>query len=205
MIKSIFKKLNGFNRIVILLALSDVFTWGSYTIISILTGIYLSDKFGEHTITFIGVGTAIYFITRAAFQIPVGLITDKIKKDKDEIAILFIGVLLMGLPFIFYPKITENYQYYILQFIFGLGASLNVTNWRKLFALNVDSGREGIQYAIYETILSFSIAIISILGGYIANISEGYFDALMSLGGVFIMLGSFWIILIYKYDDRSSK
>ncbi len=205
MIKKNVKKLNGFNRIVLLLALSDVFTWGSYTIISILTGIYLSNKFGEHTITFVGVGTAIYFFTRATFQIPIGLITDKIKKDKDEITILFIGVLLMGLPFIFYPSITRNYQFYILQFIFGLGASLNVTNWRKLFALNVDSGREGFQYAIYETILSFSIAIISILGGYIANISAQYFDALISLGGVFIMLGSFWIILIYKYDDRNSK
>jgi len=204
-IKKLFRKSKGFNRVVILLALSDVFTWGSYIIISLLTGLYLSKRFGEDTVTLIGVGTAVYYVTRASFQIPVGLITDKIKKDRDEIAILFAGVILMGLPFIFYPQITNSFQYYLLQFTFGLGASLNVINWRKLFALNVDSGKEGIQYAIYETILSFSVAAISILGAYLANISEKYFDAVMSVGGILIMLGSIWIILIYKYDDRVSK
>jgi MFS family permease len=198
-------KLKKINRVVIFLALSDVFTWGSYTIISLLTGIYLSNKLGGSALELIGIGTAIYFLTRAFFQIPIGLITDRIKKDKDEIAILFVGVILMGLPFLFYPQITHNYQFFLLQFIFGLGASLNVTNWRKLFALNVDSGREGIQYAIYETILSLSVAAISVLGGYIANINETYFDAVMSFGGIFIMLGSIWIILIYKYDSRNSK
>ncbi len=111
----------------------------------------------------------------------------------------------MGIPFLFYPDLSKPYQYYILQFIFGLGVALNVTNWRKLFALNIDGGREGIQYGIYEMILSLSIAVLSIVGGMIANMGSIYFDSVMSFAAVFMMLGNIWIILIYKYDDRKSK
>ena len=76
---------------------------------------------------------------------PIGKITDKIKSDSDEILFLLIGAILMGLPFIVYPFISIPVHYYILQFVFGLGVSFNLTNWRKLFALNVDKNREGTQ------------------------------------------------------------
>ena len=205
MLKKIVRKLRKFNKVVIFLSLSDVFSWGSFTVISILSGIYLSHKLGVDTIKLIGIGTAIYFFTRAAFQIPIGLFTDKYKKDKDEILILFVGVLLMGVPYLFYPYIQQPSHYFILQFIFGLGVSLNVTNWRKLFALNIDGGKEGIQYGIYELIMSVCSGFLSILAGSIANLGSLYFDTVMSLAGVFIMSGSIWIILIYKYEGRKSK
>lgn len=204
MLREIVKKLTGFNRIVIYLSLSDVFSWGAFTVISILSGIYLSDKLGVDTLKFLGIGTSIYFFTRAAFQIPIGLITDKYKKDRDEILILFVGVLLMGMPYLFYPYIETPLQYFILQFIFGLGVSLNVTNWRKLFALNIDGGKEGIQYGIYDLIMSVSAGLLSIVAGTIANMGSLYFDTVISLAGIFIMLGSIWVILIYKYEDRKS-
>ncbi len=205
MLREIVKKLTGFNRVILYLSLSDVFSWGSFTVISILSGIYLSDKLGIDTLKFLGIGTSIYFFTRASFQIPIGLITDKYKKDRDEILILFVGVLLMGLPYIFYPYIETPFQYYILQFIFGLGVSLNVTNWRKLFALNIDGGKEGIQYGIYELIMSVCAGLLSILAGTIANMGDLYFDTVISVAGVLIMLGSVWIILIYKYEERKSN
>ena len=205
MLKKIVRKLRKFNKVVIFLSLSDVFSWGSFTVISILSGIYLSHKLGVDTIKLIGIGTAIYFFTRAAFQIPIGLFTDKYKKDRDEILILFVGVLLMGVPYLFYPYIQQPSHYFILQFIFGLGVSLNVTNWRKLFALNIDGGKEGIQYGIYELIMSVCSGFLSILAGSIANLGSLYFDTVMSLAGVFIMSGSIWIILIYKYEGRKSR
>jgi len=205
MLKEIVKKLTGFNRVVIYLSLSDVFSWGSFTVISILSGIYLSDKLGVDTLKFLGIGTSIFFFTKAILQIPLGLLTDKYKHDKDEILILFVGILLMGLPYIFYPYIETPYQYYILQFIFGLGVSLNLTNWRKLFALNLDKGKEGIQYGVYELIMSVCTGFLSILAGTIANMGDLYFDTVISLTGVLIMLGSIWVILIYKYEQRRSN
>ena len=203
--KNIFKRLSKFNKVVIYLSLSDVFTWGSYALISTLTGLYLANKLGENTVQFVGIGTSIYFLTRALFQIPIGTLTDKHKHDKDEILLLFCGILLMGFPFLLYPHIQNQYHYYVLQFIFGLGVSLNVTTWRKLFALNVDKGKEGRQYSIYEIIMSASTAVICVIGGYIANMGGLYFDTVISLAGCIIMLGGVWTVAIYKYDGRKSR
>ncbi len=202
---NLLKTIKRLNKVVIFLTLSDVFTWGTYMIISALTGLYLAEKLGQNAIEFVGIGTAIYFLTRAVSQIPLGRIADKYKNDKDEILILFVGTILMGIPFVFYPYISSQYHYFLLQFVFGLGVAFNVTNWRKLFALNVDGGREGRQYAFYETIVSACTALLSIVGGIIANLGQVYFDMVISFAGVVIMLGSIWILLIYKYDDRKSR
>jgi len=201
-VEKIFKKLN---RVVIYLTISDVFTWGTFMILSALTGLYLAQKLGQNAIQFVGIGTAIYFLTRAIFQIPLGRITDKYKNDKDEILILFVGILLMGVPFIFYPYISLPIHFYLLQFVFGIGVAFNVTNWRKLFALNVDGGREGRQYALYETIVSACTAVLSIVGGIIANLGTIYFDMVISFAGIVIMLGSIWVVLIYRYEERKSR
>lgn len=199
------KYIKKMNKVVLLLTLSDVFTWGPFYIISALSGIYLATKLGAGTVEFVGVGTAIYFLTRAVTQMPIGFITDKIKKDRDELIILIIGILLMGLPYIFYPMITKDFHYYILQFVFGLGVSLNLSNWRKLFAMNVDSGREGRQYGFYETIISLCTVILSATFGLVANLGDIYFDIVMIGSGILMMAGSIWIVMIFNFKKRKTN
>lgn len=197
--------LKKFNKVILLLTLSDAFTWGAFIIIANLAGIYLSGKLGEDTVSFVGIGTSIYFLTRALFQMPIGYLTDKIENDKDEVVLLVLGILLMGLPYIFYPMITQSFQYYVLQFIFGLGVSLNLPNWRKLFALNLDKGKEGFQYGFYETILSISTALFSTIVGYIANLGDTYFDMSMRGVGIIMMTSSFLVLFIFKVKERKSN
>jgi len=199
------KYTKGFNKVVLFLTMSDVFVWGPFFIISALSGIYLSNKLGTGSIEFVGVGTAIYFLTRAITQLPIGYITDKIKKDKDEIIILIAGIILMGFPYILYPLISTPMHYYILQFVFGLGVSLNIANWRKLFAMNIDSGREGRQYSFYETIVSLSTVILSVAVGLIANMGDMYFDLVMIASGILMMAGSIWVVLIFKFPKRKTN
>ena len=199
------KYTKGFNKVVLFLTMADVFVWGPFFIISALSGIYLSNKLGTGSIEFVGVGTAIYFLTRAITQLPIGYITDKIKKDKDEIIILIAGIILMGFPYILYPLISTPMHYYILQFVFGLGVSLNIANWRKLFAMNIDSGREGRQYSFYETIVSLSTVILSVAVGLIANMGDMYFDLVMIASGILMMAGSIWVVLIFKFPKRKTN
>lgn len=202
---SILKRFTKINKVLIFLTFSDVFSWGSFTVISALTGLYLANKLGQNTVEYVGIGTAIYFFVRGLAQMPIGHLTDKFKKDKDEIFLLALGIVLMGIPFLFYQKITVFYHYFLLQAIFGLGAALNVTNWRKLFALNIDGGREGRQYATYETIMSLCTGVLSVVGGVIANMGDKYFDLVISSAGLFILIASIWILLIYLIDERKSN
>jgi MFS family permease len=203
--KKIRIKIKNFNRVVLYLTLADVFTWGPLFIVSALAGIYLSDKLGRNTVSFVGIGTGISYITRAVFQLPIGKLTDKLKKDRDEIYILAFGALLVGLSFALYPLISQVWHYYFLQFLFGVGISLDVVNWRKLFAINVTEGMEGEEYAIYDTIVSTSSAILAVISGVIANLGDDYFDLVMISAGIFMMLASVWALKIRKVDGRVSK
>ena len=199
------KSIEKINKIVIYLTMSDVFSWGTYTVINAFTGLYLSQKLDKNAIQFVAIGTSIYFFTRAIFQLPIGKLTDKLKGDKDEILLLILGILLMGVPFLFYSQISAPIHYFILQFVFGFGTALNITTWRKLFSLNIDEGKEGTQYAVYETIMSALTGVLGIIGGTIASLGESYFDKVIAGAGIIIILSSIWPLFIYKNKDRKSR
>lgn len=199
------KKIFGLNRVVLLLSLADIFSWGPYMVISALSGLYLAIKLEMDAVQVVAIGTSIYYITRTILQMPIGKISDKIKSDSDEILFLLIGAILMGLPFIVYPFISIPIHYYILQFVFGLGVSFNLTNWRKLFALNVDKNMEGTQYGFYEICMSGGAAVFSALIGGLGSLSNRYFDIIIVSAGIIMLLASVWIFLIQKTNNRKSS
>jgi hypothetical protein len=66
---------------------------------------------------------------------------------------------------------------------------MNLNNWRKLFAKNLDNNHEGIGYGVYETIMSVSTAVFSLLGGHLSNMSPEIFEMVITSVGFFILLG----------------
>lgn len=190
------------NRVILYLTTSDIFTWGLMAVIQGFAGLYLAEKLDSDVIRVVGVGTGIFSFANALFQIPIGVLIDKIKKDRDDIFVLFTGNICMGMPFLFYPFINSEYVYFFLQFIVGAGTAMNLVSWRKIFAMNLDRGREGIEYAIYESIMGLTIGLFSLIAGIIANIGEGYFDAVMVAIGIIMMTSGLWVLLILGVDNR---
>ena len=193
------------NNVVILLTTSDIFVWGSYFVLNILAGLYLEEALGQDAIRIVGTGTGIYFISRAIFQLPLGIITDRLKSDKDEIFILFLASFFIGIPYMLYPTIKTESFYYLLQAVIGLGSSLNLNTWRKLFAKNIDKNEEGREYGFYETLMSISSAILVTVGGIVANISKEWFDAVIFGVGIITILGGLFGGCIILVKDRKSK
>jgi MFS family permease len=196
------KNNHRFNRVIIYLTTSDIFTWGLMIVLSSISGIYLANKLGGDAVKFVGIGTALFSIFKGLLQIPIGIFTDKVRKDKDEITFLLLGNILMGVPFIFYPLINSEYIYYILQSICGIGAAMNLVNWRKLFAKNLDKGKEGLEYGAYDTVMSLSVALFSIIAGFVADLSQHYFDAVIVVIGILMVSSGVWAALIYRVSDR---
>lgn len=192
------------NNVIVLLTLSDVFTWGLMIVINAIVGIYLAGKLDFDAVRAVGTGTAIYSFVVGLTQVPIGTLIDKIKKDTDDILALFVGNILMGLPFLFFPLIQTEYVYYVLMLAVGLGSSINVVSWRKLFATNIDKNKEGLEYGLYESTLSLSAGIFSLIAGIIANISAEYFDAVIVAIGLIMMSSGFWALLLFKIKNRAS-
>jgi hypothetical protein len=64
---------------------------------------------------------------------------------------------------------------------------------------------EGKEYAFYDAVLSMSTAVISVIFGVIANIGDKYFDMIITISGITMMLASIWILLIVRIKSRRSK
>ena len=193
------------NRVIWLLTFSDIFSWGLFLSITSIVGIYLSAKLGYNALEVVGVGVAISYLIRGVAQIPIGLITDDIKRDRDDLFFLIAGNLMMGLPFLFFPIIQSPIAYYVFQAIFGFGTAMNLVTWRKMFAKNLDKNKEGFSYAVYDTIMSIAIAFFSLAGGFLANSGQHIFDMLMIFIGVVIMSSSILPALIFDISNRNSK
>jgi len=192
------------NKVIWLLTFSDIFSWGLFLSITSLVGIYLSNKLGYDALEVVGIGVGLSYLIRGVSQIPIGLVTDNIKKDRDDLLILITGSILMGLPFLFYPVIQSALAFYFLHAIFGFGAAMNLVTWRKLFAKNLDKGKEGFTYAVYDTIMSAAIALFSFVGGILASNSPAIFDLVLMGIGVAIMASSTLPALIFDVSDRKS-
>ncbi|GAB4284355.1 MAG: hypothetical protein Kow0081_1470 [Candidatus Dojkabacteria bacterium] len=192
-------KFKNINKTLVILTTSDVFTWGFVVVINAFAGIYLETKLNVNAIQIVGIGTGIYSIVNGLLQIPVGYFIDKYKGTIDDIIVLFCGNILMGTPFLFFPIIQSEYAYYFLQLILGIGTAMNLVAWRKTFASNLDKNKEGLEYGIYQTVMSISIAIFGFVAGAIANISEQYFDLVMvTIGTLMASSGGFVLLLLKR-------
>lgn len=195
------------NNVIWLLTVNDVFTWGVYNVTLVLVGLYLAMKLDTNVTEIVGIGTAALFFSRGLLQVPIGILADRLRTQKDEIIFLMIGNLLMGLAVISYSLVTEPWHYYACQVVFGVGAAFNIVDWRKLFAQNLDKGSEGLEYSVYDTVMSFAIAVLAVMGGTVASISRTYFDMVMICVGLIMIVSNIWVILIYymKVDLPKKK
>lgn len=192
-------------KVIMYLTLSDIFTWGLYTVVNVFVGLYLEDKFNGNALQYIGIGISILFISKAISQIPIGIITDRIQTYKDDILVLFLGNALMAVPFFFYPVVTTPIFYYFLQMILGIGMSMNLVSWRKTFAENLEPGKEGISYAVYDTITSLAVTLFGIIIGYVANLGNIYFELMLVVIGLCMLSSGFWIKKMYFVLEYKNK
>jgi MFS family permease len=199
------EKIPKFNKVVALVTLSDVFVWGGYYIVFPLMGIYLALKIEADIVKIVGTGMGIYLFSSGLFQVMTGILLDKLKGQVDEALVLFLGSVVMGLPFLFFPYITGAGLFYFLQFVYGFGSSLNLVAGRKLFAKNASHEKEGLEYGIYGMIMNFTAAILTVVSGSIANINGVYFERIILLSGILMITGGIWpllIAIIKKKEDQ---
>ncbi|MCA9381473.1 MFS transporter [Candidatus Dojkabacteria bacterium] len=192
------------NKVIVYLTTSDVFNWALMAVMNGFVGLYLATKLETDVIRIVGIGYGILSLSQGLVQIPTGYFIDRTKSDRDDIFMLLFGDILMGAPFLLYPTITSEYHFFMLQFIIGFGAGINLVSWRKMFAKNLDKDKEGMEYGMYETIMAFCIAFFSLVAGIIANISETYFDIVMAGIGVIMLSSGLWAILLLKLEKEKN-
>jgi len=154
------------NKTLKLLMISDIFIFTGFGLISPILAIFIKDDLVGGTIAAAGIASAIFLVTHALLQI----IFAYVFNPKDRFWMLILGTLLIVTVPFGYIFLTQVWHIYIVQFIYGVGASFAYPSWYSLFSANLERGKRGFQWSIYSSCVGVGSAATAFIGAKLAEI-----------------------------------
>lgn len=186
------------HKIIRTLILSDLFILGSFGLIQPIFAVFILRQIGDGTITSIGIALTIQLFTKATFQILVGKWDDEERGNKRESLTLLLGSLILSSIPIAYMMAHSMIQIYAIQFAYGLANALTYPSWRVIFSRYARSDRVGMEWGIYDTIISLAAAVAAAVGAYIADSYS--FIYLFAVVSFLSFIGTGFIFYIFQQE-----
>ena len=185
------------NPVVKFLTISDIMVMGGFGFILPIFAVFIVGRIDGGTVEVVGIAEGIYLFTRSIMQIPFGYLIDKIKGEKDDFWVMFIGTLLLSLVPILYIFCDTPIKLYVVQFLYGLVGAATFPTWLAIFTRHIDKNREGLEWGVYQTFSGISAAVFSALGGFVAF--KYGFNILFIIVSIFCLIGGFFLLGLYQH------
>lgn len=160
--------LQGINKVVKILILSDVLMMGGFGLLSPIFAVYVTDTIKGGTVEVVGIASTIYLLVKSIGQLFAAEIIDRIKGELDDFWSMFIGSLVMCGLYIAYLFIKTPAHLYIVQFFLGLSTAFTFPSWMAIYTRHVDKQHEGKEWGMYYTLTDLASAGTAAVGGAIA-------------------------------------
>lgn len=191
--KSFFASLVDMNKILKILIISDILLFSGFGFIGPILAIFIHDSLKGGSIAAAGIASAIFLITHALLQILFAYVFN----PKDRLWMLRLGTFLMVLVPIGYIFSTSIYHIFLAQFVYGIGAAFGYPSWSSFFTSNLEKGRRGLQYAVYNSSVSIGSAITAAVG---ASLAEFFgFKIVFGIVAFFLFIG---FLVLFKLDKK---
>lgn len=195
-----FFSLNKISLVVRFLVLSEFFVWGSWGLIYPILAVYIMDNISGGGVEVAGIAYGIFVLTRSLFQIPVAVIADNVKGEKDDFWFLIGGTLLLVFTPILMIFIDQIWQLYLVQIVHGLGNAAIYPTRMAIFTRHIDKKHEGLEWGIFQTLMDVSLSVSAFLGGFMVA-SFGW-ATLMIIRSCLYLVGAGFVMAIYKKMKR---
>ncbi|MBI2550785.1 MFS transporter [Candidatus Uhrbacteria bacterium] len=191
------------NIVVRLLILSDVVWMGALGFLSPIFAIFILDNIKGGNEAVVGVAASIYLVTKSLMQIPAAAIIDRIRGEKDDFWIMFIGSLMGASIPLSYLFIHTPIQLYITQFVLGVVIAFTFPSYMAIFTRHIDKKREGTDWGIYFTLTDLSSAATAAIGGVMAA-TLGYHAVIFTMVAI-SLFGACALFPIRKHLIRTPR
>jgi MFS family permease len=181
-------KLISDNKVLKALTLSDFATWSGMSLINIVFTLFVIDKIDGASVTEAGIATMIFLSTAAVFNIPFGKFIDKHKGYTDEMYLLAGSSFLRGVALILTAFCTTIWPLYLLQVVLGFAKAMNYTSWRVLFSKFLSKDGAGLQWGVYETVISVGLGITALIGGVLGDVID--YSYIIIIAGILSLIGT---------------
>lgn len=191
-----FLALRVINPVIRILLLSDLIILSSYGLVSPILAVFIANSIEGGSVAVAGIASAIYLLSRSIFQMPIAIMIDNKKGERDDFWAVLIGSMIFSLVPLLFLIVSTPLQLYAIQFVYGLSTAILSPAWNAIWVRHIDKGHEGITAGLYNTFIGLGGALTASIGGLIAN--EYGFAPLFITVSVSSVIGSLLIIFIYK-------
>ena len=188
------------NVVIRFLILSDVVWGGASGLLGPIFALFILDFVEGGSATVAGVAAAIYLITKSIVQIPAATIIDKIRGEKDDFWIMFIGSLIGAAMPLLYLLVNTPLELYIVQFLIGVAIAFTFPSYMAIFTRHIDKHKEGTEWGIYFTLTDLCSAVAATIGGVLAD-SLGFSTLIV----IVVVIGIFGAGLLYPLRTHMWK
>ncbi|HBT81834.1 hypothetical protein A2757_00165 [Candidatus Giovannonibacteria bacterium RIFCSPHIGHO2_01_FULL_48_47] len=195
--------LKKISTILLILTWVDVLILSAFGLLSPVFAIFVTGQIEGGTATVVGFATAIYFIAKSIFQIPVGRYIDKHSGERDDFWVLLAGyIVLTAVPFL-YLLASSPLHVYSLQFLLGVADALSVPAYLAVFSRHLDKEHEGTEWSIRSVFTGGAAAVAGAVGGIVVDTFG--FQTLFLAAGILSVFSTLSIFLIkpFLYEERA--
>lgn len=185
------------NTVVRFMIMSDVIWIGALGFLGPIFSLFIVDYIQGGDAKVAGLAATIYLLTKSIFQVPFATIIDRIRGEKDDFWILFIGSICASLTPLFYLVIHTPMQLYLVQFFYGLTVAATFPSFMAVISRHMDHNKECSEWGTYFTLTDFSSAIAASIGGVMAA-SSG-FHPLIIIVVVVSFIGNLFLLPIRPF------
>jgi MFS family permease len=157
------------NSVIESLLLSDLLVFFGLGLITPIFAIFITEQVHGGTLEAVGLATAIYAVVRCLTTIPLSRYMDRTDGERDEFHFMIIGTLCAAIIPLFYIQVTEIWQVYVLEALYGLSQSMAIPGWRIIFTNHIDGGQVGYEWSLEDIMIGLGTAVAAYLGAIIAN------------------------------------
>jgi len=187
------------NKTLKLLILSDIFVLTGFGLINPILAIFIKDNITGGTIFTAGIASALFFITKVIFQIPIANYVDL---HDHKLRWLIIGTFLIAaVPFI-YMAANSIYMVYLAQIIYGIGAAAAYPTWLGIFSTHLDKNHCAYDWSVHSTLTGIGTAVTAALGSAIAEFVN--FKVTFGLVGILSLIGCFILFGLERKNEKIS-
>jgi len=197
-------------RLIKFFIISDLILLSGWGLIQPVFAIFITTSIVGATVVTVGIVAAIYWLTKAAFQLPIALLIDKKKGDKDDFAVLVSGLVLTGLSAFAFIFISQIWHLYLVQMVHAIGIAMYAPAWKSIFSHHLDKGHSAWDWSLDGAGWSLAAGITGLLSGYLV-IWLG-FPIIFAITGFLSLVAAFVIFLTPKLilhdqskNSRSSR
>lgn len=183
-----------FNHVIQTLIVSEVVVLGAFGLSAPIFAVFVGELVPGADIKTAAIAATVYLFTRSLGQIPIGMIIDKTKGERDDLIAMLAGTFLAGFVPLFYMFVETAFQLYMVQFFYGLASAIVFPAWMAIFTRHIDSRHEGMEWGAYRSLVDLSTAIAAIAGGFIA--SRFGFNAVFALVSIVTFAAGFHLLCL---------